>query len=295
MAMSMFEEIVNEAMLLTELSTNRDDDIKKAINNVLRVRITYDDKKDRVPSRAKGKRERYILPVAYGITKNGKRAIRAFQTAGSTKRGVPKWKLFLLDNIIMWSNGSKSFRKYGDTLIRLGLNTTGDKHMTTLFAVTPIGSGNVQVAKDSNPISSEPVSKTEVEPTQQNQNPATADREKFQPSQTTRDTSLDNAFGKSYYDNRIKAPETQPVSKTDIQPQVNTPNATGNTNDNAMNPPQITSQPITKDTVNGQEQDTNAETQQQDITNNPLTKSFNGLMNRMNNLYNINGEDDEDE
>ena len=26
-------------------------------------------------SLAKGKRERYILPVAYGITKNGKRAI----------------------------------------------------------------------------------------------------------------------------------------------------------------------------------------------------------------------------
>ena len=295
MVMSMFEDIVNEAMLLTELSTNRDDDIKKAINNVLRVRITYDDKKDRVPSRAKGKRERYILPVAYGITKNGKRAIRAFQTAGSTKRGVPKWKLFLLDNIIMWSNGNKSFRKYGDTLIRLGLNTTGDKHMTTLFAVTPIGSGNVQVAKDSNPISSEPVSKTEVEPTQQNQNPATADRGKFQPSQTTRDTSLDNSFGKSYYDNRIKAPETQPVSKTDIQPQVNTPNATGNTNDNAMNPPQITSQPITKDTVNGQEQDTNAGTQQQDIANNPLTKGFNDLMNRMDNLYNVNGEDDENE
>ena len=295
MAMSMFEEIVNEAMLLTELSTNRDDDIKKAINNVLRVRITYDDKKDRVPSRAKGKRERYILPVAYGITKNGKRAIRAFQTAGSTKRGVPKWKLFLLDNIIMWSNGNKSFRKYGDTLIRLGLNTTGDKHMTTLFAITPIGNGNVQVAKDSKPISAEPIAKAEVEPTQQNQNPATADRGKFQPSQTTRDTSLDNSFGKSYYDNRIKAPETQPVSKTDIQPQVNTPNATGNTNDNAMNPPQITSQPITKDTVNGQEQDTNAGTQQQDIANNPLTKGFNDLMNRMDNLYNVNGEDDENE
>ena len=293
--MSMFEDIVNEAMLLTELSTNRDDDIKKAINNVLRVRITYDDKKDRVPSRAKGKRERYILPVAYGITKNGKRAIRAFQTAGSTKRGVPKWKLFLLDNILMWSNGNKSFRKYGDTLIRLGLNTTGDKHMTTLFAITPIGNGNVQVAKDSNPISAEPIAKAEVEPTQQNQNPATTDREKFQSSQTTRDTSLDNSFGKSYYDNRIKAPETQPVSKTDVQPQVNTPNATGNTNDNAMNPPKITSQPITKDTVNGQEQDTNAGTQQQDIANNPLTKGFNDLMNRMDNLYNVNGEDDENE
>lgn len=288
--MSMFEEIVNEAMLLTELSTNRDDDIKKAINNVLRVRITYDDKKDRVPSRAKGKRERYILPVAYGITKNGKRAIRAFQTAGSTKRGVPKWKLFLLDRILMWSNGNKSFKKYGDTLIRLGLNTAGDKHMTTLFAITPIGNKNVQVAKDSNPITSEPVAKSEVEPTQQNQNPATADSKKFEPSQSVQNTSLDNSSGKSYYDNRIKAPVTQPITKTDIQPQSGKPNATGNTNDNAMNPPQITSQPITKDTVNGQE--TNTETQKQDTANNPLTASFSDLMNRMDNLYNVNDEDE---
>ena len=110
--MELFEEIVNESMLLNELRTNRDDDIKKAINNVLRVRISYDDRKDKVISRAKGKRERYILPVAYGITKNGKRAVRAYQTAGSTKRGVPKWKLFLLDNSYSWSNGKKSFKEY---------------------------------------------------------------------------------------------------------------------------------------------------------------------------------------
>ena len=150
--MNLFEEIVNESLLLNELKTSRDNDIKKAINDVLRVRISYDDKKDKVISKAKGKRERYILPVAYGITKNGKRAIRAYQTAGSTKRGVPKWKLFLLDNIYSWSNGKKSFKEYGDTLIRLGLNTTGDKHMTTLFAITPIGNENVPVAKDSNPL-----------------------------------------------------------------------------------------------------------------------------------------------
>ena len=157
--MELFEEIVNESMLLNELRTNRDDDIKKAINNVLRVRISYDDGKDKVISRAKGKRERYILPVAYGITKNGKRAIRAYQTAGSTKRGVPKWKLFLLDNIYNWSNGKKSFKEYGDTLIRLGLNTKGDKHMTTLYAITPIGGGGTPVAKSSKPIDTEPITK----------------------------------------------------------------------------------------------------------------------------------------
>lgn len=288
--MSLFEEIVNESLLLTELSTNRDDDIKKAINNVLRVRITYDDKKDRVPSRAKGKKERYILPVAYGITKNGKRAIRAFQTAGSTKRGVPKWKLFLLDKILMWSNGNKSFKKYGDTLIKLGLNTKGDKHMTTLFAITPIDNPNVQVAKDSNPITSDPIAKSQVTPTQQNQNPEKADKEKFEPSQDTRNTSLDNTKDKSYFNNKIQAPITEPVRKTEITPQDNTPNAVGNTNDNAENLPQITSEPITKNIVNGQEADTNGTTTN-NLEGNPITRNFQDMMKRMDNLYDVNDDE----
>ena len=80
--MSIFKEIVNES-LLTEISQDRDADVKKAINNVLRVRISYNDKKG-----GKGKNERYILPVAFGLTKSGKKAIRAYQTAGSSKRGL---------------------------------------------------------------------------------------------------------------------------------------------------------------------------------------------------------------
>ena len=109
--MNLFNEIINEIPLLNEITTNRDKDIKDAINKVLRVRISYNDNKF---PKTKGRKERYILPVAYGLTKNGKRAIRAYQTAGSTKRGVPKWKLFLLDNIGSWTNGKKNFKKYGD-------------------------------------------------------------------------------------------------------------------------------------------------------------------------------------
>ena len=273
--MGLFEEIVNESVLLTELRTNRDDDIKKAINNVLRVRISYDDRKDKVISHAKGKRERYILPVAYGITKNGKRAIRAYQTAGSTKRGVPKWKLFLLDNIYSWSNGKKSFKEYGDTLIRLGLNTKGDKHMTTLFAITPIGNENVPVAKDSNPIDATPVTKTDVNPTtQQVQNPNIISKSNdFVPSKTKQGTSIDNSGDKSYFSNKVEAPETEPVTKSDVQPQNNVPQTQAE--------PKIGTEPVTKSDVEG-------ETISQD---NKLTNSFKDMMNRMDNLNKDNEEE----
>ena len=73
---------------------DREEKLQFAIENCRRIRITYDDKKG-----GKGKNTRYLLPLVYGLTKNGKRAIRAFQTFGSTKRGVPKYKLFLFDNI----------------------------------------------------------------------------------------------------------------------------------------------------------------------------------------------------
>lgn len=290
--MTLFEEIVNECELLNELSTNRDDDIKKAINNVLRVRITYDDGKDRVISRAKGKRERYILPVAYGVTKRGNRAIRAYQTAGSTKRGVPKWKLFLLKNIHNWSNGTRSFKKYGETLINLGLNTSGDKGLTTLFAVTPIGHGNVSVANDSNPITPEPIAKTDVQPTNAVQKPeASTDNEKFVPSQSKTNTSLDNSRQKTYFQNRIESPATQPVNKTEVQPQ--TTNDVGGTNDNNMSQPQVNSTPIKKsDIMNTDNQEQTPS--QTDNASNELSRRYNDLLHRMDNLYNDEEEDNEE-
>lgn len=271
--MGLFEEIVNENFLLNELRSNRDDDIKAAINKVLRVRISYDDGKDKVISRAKGKRERYILPVAYGITKNGKRAIRAYQTAGSTKRGVPKWKLFLLDNIYSWTNGKKSFKEYGDTLIRLGLNTKGDKHMSTLFAITPIGNNNVPVAKDSNPITTEPITKNNVEPSDKVQNPEIVKTDNnFVPAQNKRNTSIDNNINKSYFKNKVEAPETEPVTKTDVQKT----DDIKNTNVIDKQSSQVTTEPVTKNDVenNGVS------------TDNKLSNSFNDMMNRMDNLYN---------
>lgn len=268
--MNLFEEIVNESLLLNEINSNNDDIIKKAINNVLRVRITYDDRKDRVISKAKGKKTRYILPVAYGLTKNGKRAVRAYQTNGSTKRGVPKWKLFLLDNIINWSNGKKSFKKYGDSLIKLGLNTTGDMHMTTLYAITPIGKENVPVAKDSNPIDSEPITKVDVTPTTSTvQNPKIVTKSKdFVLPKTKPSTSIDKTLKNDYVVNKVNAPETEPIKKDDIQhgPVDSKPETIQQT---------VTTEPITKNDI-----ENNSGTN----TDNKLTASFKDLMNRMNNV-----------
>lgn len=275
--MELFEEIVNESILLNEISSSNDDEIKRAVNNVLRVRITYDDRKDRIVSRAKGKKTRYILPVAYGLTKNGKRAVRAYQTAGSTKRGVPKWKLFLLDNIISWTNGKKSFKKYGDSLIRLGLNTTGDKHMTTLYAITPIGGGKVPVAKDSMPIDSEPLTKIDVNPTRkvvQNPNVVKKSNDFVTTPKTNVATSIDNEPKNNYFNDKVEAPETEPITKTDVQPSM--------PQDTVKTEPVINNKPITKNDIDSKQQ----------TTDNKLTNSFNDLMNRMDN---INKENDEEE
>ena len=281
--MSLFKEIVNESLLLNEITTNRDNDIKNAINNVLRVKISYDDKKDKVISRAKGKKERYILPVAYGLTKNGKRAIRAYQTAGSTKRGVPKWKLFLLDNIYSWSNGKKSFKEYGKTLINLGLNPKGDKHMTTLFAITPIGNENVSITKNSNPITPNPITKDDVTPTEKLQNPQMANNSNnFTISKNKDDVFVDNSPKNTYSSNKVKSPKTEPILKNDLQPNKET------TNDVKQLSPSVekgiqnyNTEPITKDNVLGQNEK----------PNNELSTTFKDLTQRMDNLYKDNDED----
>ena len=277
--MSLFKEIVNESELLTEINAQNDSRIKDAINKVLRVRIVYNDNKDYIEPKRGGKKTRYILPVAYGLTHSGKKAVRAYQTAGSTKRGAPKWKLFLLDNIISWTNGTRSFKKYGDSLIRLGLNTNGDKHMTTLYAITPIGGGgSVPIAKCSEPIDSEPITKIDVEPTTKVvQNPNIVKQTKDFVPTIKNTTSIDNKQKNNYVVNKSNTPETEPIKKVDIEPDTNIDNNTTEPNQMAQ------TKPITKNDIDS--------TSGANI-NNKLSNSFNDLMNRMDN---INKEDEEEE
>lgn len=278
--MSVFKEIVNES-LLNEIRQDREGDIKKAINNVLRVRISYNDKKG-----GKGKNERYILPVAFGLTKSGKKAIRAFQTAGSSKRGLttppnnrkyPKWKLFLMDNIYSWANGKKSFKEYKDALIRMGLNTHGDKGMTTLFAITPFADSDVEVAKDTHDIKSTPVTKMDVTPTPDSQNKETTDTKTFEPAKISRG-QVDNTKQNNYFDNKIEAPETEPITKAQVSGQEQTPEQPSQ--EDKIEAPET--KPIEKTDVN------NTEDEKEKIK-----ADFNNLMDRMDNLYNDEEEKEE--
>lgn len=278
--MTLFEHIVNESLLLTEITSARDNDIKAAINKMLRVRVSYDDKKDKVISKSKGKKERYILPVAYGVTNNGKRAVRAYQTAGSTKRGNEKWKLFLLDNIYSWSNTRRSFKDKGQFLLDNGLNPEGeDKHFRELFAVTPItpkGSDNVT---DSKPIGPAPVTKNDVVPTKQTNTNAkvkTADKN-FGNQQNIPNDTIDNNIAANYNDNKTIAPDTRPINKTDVTPS---PQPDLEPVPNVELPK---TEPITKDDVMGEPM----------AANNKLSDTFKNMNQRWDNMYKDNDEEEE--
>jgi hypothetical protein len=249
--------------LLLELTTQREGDIKKAIRKCLIVRMSYDDKKG-----GKGKRERYILPVVYGRTKNGKLAIRAFQTAGSTKRCVPKYKLFLLNNIYSWSNGKRTFYDYESQLLQNGLNEYGDMSFSEIYAITPFAKGYNQLSNEDEPIDSEPLRKDEIPPEiggkKEKGKTSTPKRTRSKPKgQKTVDISKTD----NYPVNKLNAPKTEPVTKAEID----------QTNTGEENPSQQVQTP------NG--------TPQQIDKNNILTQSYKDMMDRMDNLY----KDDEDE
>lgn len=274
----------NKKKLLNEITVVKDDRIKQAINDVRRVRIYYDDHKD-VISKTKGYAMRYILPVAYGLLKNGKKAVRAYQTAGSTKRGVPKWKLFLVDNIVDWQNSTRSFKKYKQALIDLGLNVNGDKHMTTLYAITPLANPDVQVSKYSHEIDPEPIIKTDVTPTTSHQTSPTPLGKKIPNKNILNPHSIDNVNNLGY-NTDIESPETKPITKTNVSNIQTIDNS-----ENSIEQPEITNnvKPITTEPVT--KNDINNETEPKidndiDLRNSDFIKRFNDLNDRMNNLYN---------
>ena len=220
---------------------------------------------------------------------NGKKAIRAYETMGSSKRGLttppnnrkyPKWKLFLYDNIVSWANGKKSFADYKDQLIAQGLKVHGDKHMSTLFAITPFADDDVQVARTSstNPITPEPVTKLDVNPSPKSQNKATTDKDKFISAGQQRANTVDKTQQTDYTDNKLEAPDTEPISKQQISGQEENPSP-----ENSMEKMTAKTSPITKDEIeNGENKD-------------DVMDKFNDLNKRMDNLYNDNEEEDEED
>lgn len=113
-----------KGLLKEEIDT---ESVKDSIEDKYFVRIKYDDGKKDDKGFSKG--SRVIRPMAIGTTKKGNRVLRAFQENGSSRRGAPKWKYFLLDRIESWMPmKNKHFydipsSNYGD------YNLTGDRSM----------------------------------------------------------------------------------------------------------------------------------------------------------------------
>lgn len=254
---------------------NSEEKIEFAIENCRRIRITYDDRKG-----GKGKNTRYLLPLVYGITKNGKRAIRAFQTFGSTKRGVPKYKLFLFDNIKSIEVGKIKYYDYAQQLLSTGFNTAGDKSFADIYAITPLATdfNGANLANKNKPIDANPVKKQDISKSTEPTKKETPNQQRQQPTIQQAPKTIDNLRKKDILKNKIEAPDTEPVSKSEID--------TGES-------PQGQIQTMQEPADNG---DSTTPVKKSDIEepqinpDNKLSNSYRDMMSRMDSLYN-----DEDE
>ena len=283
---------------------SKDEKLQFAIRTCRRVRITYDDEKG-----GKGKKTRYILPLVYGVTNNGKKAIRAFQTFGSTKRGVPKYKLFLMRRIGQIDVGKIKYYDYEQQLLSTGFNDAGDKGFSAIYAITPLAKNFNGRSTDTIPIDSEPIGKSDVatqkdigtkgteqqQTTQQTPPKNRQNRPVFTGKRKKEPENVEKDDNTEYFNNKVLSPDTEPVTKGEISPETNqteTPVQTQQGSEtNSAEKMTGNDGYITKGDIEGNPE------QQQISKDNPLTKSFQDMMNRMDNLNRDeeNNEDNEDE
>lgn len=291
--MTLFEQIISEVTFSTpELRQGRANDIINAINNVKRVRMTYDDGQgDR-----QGKNERTIIPVAFGIDKrNGKASIRAYQFAWSSKRGFnaatnaiaaaknpsykredPHWKLFIVDRIGSWSTEPRKTpqRDIDAILNDPKFKKDGDKYLgDECFAISPLCDKDFYKIKKwfdtdaDKEVGPDPIEKSQL---------STQPEPETEPQAVEK--GVDNVQPTSYITNKpskLIAPDTVPITKADITGNVEN----GEENNSVENPEekpintidQISDEPITKDQINPKDSE--------------LARTFSDLTNRMDNLY----------
>lgn len=107
-----------------------------ALNKRQGIVIQYDDETS-TPHTG----DRYIEPYVYGLTKRYNQCIRAYQYYGDTKRGVPKWKLLLLNRIKSWEPTDEIFdlepRARG--WAAEAFNNNGDESMSRVFQIVQLG------------------------------------------------------------------------------------------------------------------------------------------------------------
>lgn len=289
--MTLFEQIVKECKaLLSELTQGqgRDKDIIDAVNNVLRVRIGYDDEQ----GGNRGKNMRYIIPVAYGTSSAGNPVVRAYQTMGSSKRGLQqRWKLFRIDRIYSWDNGKKASEADIQAILNASPkfnNETDDKSMSNIYARSPLTNGNIELSQIPT-INAEPVKKDDVEAPAVTKatTPSKVSGQETQAQAKPAEKNIDISQSQSYFNNRIEAPKTEPITKQQInkpeeeQPQqdVQTPAKTPEDNRQMVR----TDAPVTKDQIEGTE----------DVKNDEEVKAVNDFAKRMDNVQN--GEEEKEE
>lgn len=126
--MEYIKNIIKE--ILTEEA--RITDVSNAIRQRKEVKINYE-----ADDEPKGKGERIIQPVAYGLSKAGNLVLRAFQPYGDTKTKVPHWKMFRLDKILNWKTlWGKTFNEPPAQYPAEGeFNKSGDKTMSRVYLV----------------------------------------------------------------------------------------------------------------------------------------------------------------
>ena len=130
--MSVFSEIVNE-LLMEGVDVKS---VNDSIDNTYEVVINYKGEEGDHTG------NRLIQPVAYGTTKKGFPAIRAFQPNGDTTSKVPSWKLFRLDRILKWEPRPQNVfdEPPGFNQQVLGqFNPNGDDSRSEVFKVASFG------------------------------------------------------------------------------------------------------------------------------------------------------------
>lgn len=113
---------INE-IFLTEAFTATPETIRDAVNNKRMISIQYQGAEEDTP------KWRTIMPVCYGLDRDGRQALRAFQLDKPTMTFVPAWKFFLIERIHNWNvSSNKNFDKPRDDY------NPKDKHMSKIFA-----------------------------------------------------------------------------------------------------------------------------------------------------------------
>ena len=180
----------------------------------------------------------------------------------------------------------------------LGFNPTGDKGMTKIFAISPLADSDVSVAKDTNPITPDPMTKIDANPTTASQKPQNAKVDGMETAAQSRQEpqQVDAGNRNTYLLNKMTAPqETEPVTKQGMQqpkmqqlqtvqtqatqqPQQTNGPENNNVNDKlTMN---ADNEPVGKDNVNNGSRD-------------EFKKSFDDMMNRMDSASKYGDEDEE--